>query len=424
MTDKSVLPDRPRVVIVGAGFGGLWVARALAGTQTDVLVLERNNYHTFLPLLYQVAAAELAPEDIVYPVRSILRRVPNVRFLMNEVVGIDIASRQVKTSEHVFTYDYLILAVGSASHFYGVRGAAEHAYELKTLEQAIVLRNHILRRFERALCETDAQKRGQMLTFTVVGGGPTGIEFAGALAELIRGPLVNDYPALNFGEVHILLLEAADRLLTGLPERLHTYALKRLQRQGVEVRLASAVSQITSQTVSLKGGIVIPTETVVWTAGVRGDVPEHTGEFTEMGNGRLSVLPTLQAPGHPEVYIIGDLAYVEEDGQPLPMIAPVAIQEAELTARNVLRQIKGEQPLPFHYDDPGTMVTMGRNAAVVQIGTHSFTGFLAWLLWLGVHLFKLIGFRNRILVLINWAWDYLFYERTVRLILPLLEDEC
>ena len=413
------LPESPRIVIIGAGFGGLWAARALGRTQADILVLDRNNYHTFLPLLYQVAAAELEPEDIVYPVRSILRRYPNIRFLMNEVTGIDFSSRQVRTTDHVFPYDYLILAVGSVPHFFGVPGAAEHAFRLKTLEQAVILRNHILTRFERALCEENPERRQQMLTFVIVGGGPTGVEFSGALAELIRTPLVKDYPSLDFREVHILLLEAADRLLTGFPERLHTYAMRRLQQMGVEVHLQEAASQITSEAVHVKGGKVIPTDTVIWTAGVRGEAPAFSSELPLERNGTIKVLPTLQAPGHPEVYIVGDLAYIQENGQSLPMVAPVAIQEGEMAAQNILRQMQGRESLPFHYRDPGTLATIGRNAAVVQIGQRSFTGFPAWVLWLGVHLVKLIGFRNRLLVLTNWAWDYLFYERAVRLILPM-----
>jgi NADH dehydrogenase len=420
MTDslrQSTKP--PRVVIVGCGFAGLWAARRLARSQADVLVLDRNNYHTFLPLLYQVAAAELEPEDIVYPVRSILRRYPNVRFLMDEVTGIDFDSRQVHTYGHVFPYDYIVLAVGSASHFYGVAGAAEHAYELKTLDQAIDLRNHILRCFEYAMYENDPEKRRQSLTFSVVGGGSTGVEFTGALAELIRGPLKKDYFALDFEhEVRLILLEAADRLMTGLPERLQRYTLKHLRRQGVDVRLQASVSQISPQAVILKDGTSIPTETVVWTAGVRGEVFAGSGALTEGRNARLKVLPTLQSPDHPEVYIAGDLAYVEQEGRPLPMVATVAIQEAEHAARNILRQAAGQELLPFYYHDPGTMVTIGRNAAVVQIKKLAFTGFIAWVLWLGVNLYRLIGFRNRLFVMINWAWDYLFYERTVRLIVP------
>ncbi|MGD0752589.1 MAG: NAD(P)/FAD-dependent oxidoreductase [Anaerolineales bacterium] len=408
----------PRVIIIGAGFAGLWAARTLAHSQADVLVLDRNNYHTFFPLLYQVAAAELEPEDIVYPVRSVLRGQQNTRFLMNEVTEIDLVAKQVKTTDHVFPYDFLVLAIGSASHFLGVTGAAEYAFQLKTLEHAVALRNHILFRFERALCETDPERRQQMLTFAIVGGGPTGVEFASALAELIHGPLAKDYQALDPRETHVLLLEAADRLLTPFPERLGTYAAKRLQKMGVEIRLGAIVSQITPEVVQFKDGATIRLETVIWTAGVRGEY--FNGELPTMRNGQVQVLPTLQTPKNPEVYVIGDLAYViEKDGHSLPMLAPVATQQGEAAARNIIRQANGQEPVPFHYINRGTMVTIGRNAAIAYIWGHAFAGFPAWILWLSIHLYSLIGFRNRLLVLINWAWDYLFYERAVRLVVSL-----
>ncbi len=409
--------DRPRVVIIGAGFAGLWTTRALSHSQADILILDRNNYHTFFPLLYQVAAAELEPEDIVYPVRRILRGRQNVRFLMNEVTGMDLVTRQVITTDHVFPYDFLVLAIGSTSHFFGVQGASEYAFQLKTLEQAIALRNHILFRFERALCETDSERRQQMLTFAIVGGGPTGVEFAGALAELIRGPLVKDYQSLDPREMHVLLLEAADRLLAPFPERLGKYAVKRLQKMGVEIRLRALVSRITAEGVQLKDGVELPLETVIWTAGVHGQ--SFNANLATMRNGQVKVLPTLQSPDHPEVYVIGDLAYVEEDGLSLPMLAPVATQQGEATARNIIRQANGQEPVPFRYHNRGTMATIGRNSAIAYIGGKAVTGFPAWILWLSIHLFSLIGFRNRLLVLINWAWDYLFYERAVRLIVSL-----
>ena len=417
-----VADRRPRVVIIGAGFGGLWATRALAGAQADVLVLDRNNYHTFFPLLYQVAAAELEPEDIVYPVRSILRRQPNARFLMRDVTGIDVANHRVNSGELNIHYDYLILSMGSASHDYGVSSVPEHAFPLKTMEHAILLRNHILCCFERALCETDATRRVGMLSFAIVGGGPTGVEFTGALAELVRAPLVKDYPTLDFSQVHVLMLEATDRLLTGLPERLHRYTFGHLQRMGVDVRLNSLVSQITKDSVILKDGQVIPTETVVWTAGVRGVSLPGIWDFPTGRNGQVEVLPTLQVRDHPEIYAIGDLAHVEQDGRPLLMIAPVATQQGTWVAGNILRQMAEAQPQPFRYHDPGMMVTTGRNAAAVQLGRYAFTGFPAWVIWVAVHLFRLIGFRNRLLVLTNWAWDYLFFERVVRLILPLPEN--
>jgi NADH:ubiquinone reductase (H+-translocating) len=406
--------NRPRVIIIGAGFAGLWAARALAHTQVDLLVLDRNNYHTFFPLLYQVAAAELEPEDIVYPVRSVLRGQKNVRFLMNEVSGIDLAAKQVKTGDTVFLYDFLILAVGSSAHFFGVKGAAEHAFPLKTLGHAVAIRNQVLFRFERALYETDPLQRQQMLTFAIVGGGPTGVEFAGALAELIRGPLVKDYPGLDPGEMHVILLEAADRLLAAFPKRLGEYAEKRLRKMGVEILLSAMVSQITSEAINFMDGRAIPLETVIWTAGVHGE-PFNAG-LPVLKNGQVQVLPTLQSTEHPEVYIIGDLAYLDETGHPEPMLGPVATQQGTAAARNILRQINGQAPRPFHYVNRGTMATIGRNVAIADIAGRTFTGFPAWVLWLGIHLYGLIGFRNRLLVLINWAWDYLFYERAVRLI--------
>ena len=412
------MPERPRVVVVGAGFGGLWAARTLSRSPVEVLLLDRNNYHTFLALLYQVATAELGPEEIAYPMRSTLRKLPNVHFAMAEVKKVDLAGDIVESDGYVIPYDFLILATGSVSHFFDMPGAAEYAFPLKTLEQAISLRNHILCCFERAVNEPDAERRQRLLTFAIVGGGPTGVEFAGAMAELVRGPLVKDFPTLDFRKVSVVLLEAADSLLSSLTERLRSYALARLSKMGVDVRLQTTVSQFTREAVHMKDGSVIPTETVVWTAGVRGDPVAQMWGLPTTRDGRVAVLPTLQVPGHPKVYVIGDLASVEEDGHPLPMVAPVATQQGVAAARNIMRQIAGRDPQPFHYQDKGTMATIGRNAAVAHLGWRDFTGFPAWALWLAVHLFRLIGFRNRLLVLINWAWDYLFYERGVRLILP------
>jgi len=283
----------------------------------------------------------------------------------------------------------------------------------------LALRNHILRCFEQAVHEPDAERRRRLLTLAIVGGGPTGVEFAGALAELLHGPFVKDYPTLDFQEVQVVLLEAMDSLLPDLPERLRAYALARLRQMEVEVRLQAMVSQVTPEAVHLSDGTTMPTETVVWTTGVRGDPQVQGWGLPTAHNGRVAVLPTLQVPGHPEVYVIGDLACVEEDGRPLPMMGPVAIQQGEAAARNIVRQMAGQTPLPFHYRDRGTMVTIGRNAAVAHPFGRAFTGVSAWVLWLSFHLIKLIGFRNRLLVLINWAWDYFLFERTVRLILPL-----
>ncbi len=417
-TDMKIL-DRPQVVILGAGFGGLWAARHLTHSPADVLLVDQQNYHTFLPLLYQVASAELEPEDIAYPVRSILRSLPNVEFALAEVKGVDLSARTVQTEGAPISYDYLIVALGSITHYYGATGAAQHSFPLKTLDEGINLRNHILSRFERAVHETDAQRRRQALSFVIVGGGPTGVETAGALCELFHGGLVRDFPAIDFArEVQVVLVEGMASVLPGMPEALQGYAHTRLRRMCVDVRLRSPVDRVTPESVHLKDGTVLYTETVIWTAGVQGNPIGKLMGLPTARNGQVLVLPTLQVPDHPEVYVVGDLAQPGGEGQQrLLMVAQVANQGGAQAAKNIRRQIAGLEPEPFRYRDLGTMVTIGRNAAVAQVGQRSFSGFPAWVLWLAVHLFNLIGFRNRILVMVNWAWDYFFFERGVRLIL-------
>jgi NADH dehydrogenase len=409
---------RPRVVIIGAGFGGLWAARHLAGAPADVWVVDRNNYHSFYPLLYQVAAAELEPEDIIFPVRSILHKYPNLHFILGDVIGIDTDKKLVRTRVQNIPYDYLILSAGSRPHFFGVIGASEYSFPLRTLDDAVRLRNQILCRFETAAVEPDPAIRKQMLTFTIVGGGPTGVEFAGALAELVRKPMARDHPDLVKNDVHILLLESSNHLFSGMPIRLHNFTMKHFKRIGIEVRVNSTVSQITPTSVILKDGQEILTDTVVWTAGVGGISLPQGWDFPTHANGQVDVLDTLQVPGYPEIYITGDLAHVEQDGRPLLLIATVAIQEGVWAAKNVLRQLNGKEPKAFEYHDPGMLAVTGRNMAVVRIGKFTLTGFLAWIIWVFVHLYRIIGFRNRLLVFINWAWDYVFYDRVVRLIFP------
>jgi len=409
---------RPRVVIVGAGFDGIWAARTLAHSSVEVLLLDRNNYHAFSPLFHQVAAAELEPEQIAYPVRGILRKLPNVQLAIAEVKQINLAERVIELDHSLIPYDFLILGTGSTSQFFGLPGAAEYAFPLKTLKQAVFLRNHILNCFERAVHEPDAKQRQQLLTFAIVGGGPTGVEFAGALAELIYRSLVKDYPTLNFREVRVILLQGADTLLPSLPKRLQTYTHKQLHRLGVEVHLQAKVSQVTQEEVHLRSGI-IATKTVVWAAGVYGNPQAGAWGLPTNRNGQVAVLSTLQVSGYPNTYVVGDLAALEHEGSSLPMLAPVAIQQGQAVAKNIMRQLKGLNPLPFSYRHLGTMAIIGRHAAVAHIGKLTFTGFVAWLMWLGVHLMALVGFRNRLMVLINWIWGYLFGDRFVRLILPL-----
>ncbi|OHE24272.1 MAG: pyridine nucleotide-disulfide oxidoreductase [Syntrophobacterales bacterium RBG_19FT_COMBO_59_10] len=409
---------KTRVVVMGAGFGGLWAARSLARHPVDCLVVDRNNYHTFLALLYQVAAAELEAEDIAYPVRSIISNFPNIDFALAHARRIDPQNRIIETDGETISYDYLILATGSISHSFGVPGVEAHAYCLKTLEEAVVLKNHIICCFEAATWEADEVRRRSLLTFVIVGGGATGVEYAGALSELVHGPLVQDYRTIDFHDVRIILLEASDSLVAGMPAPVRDYTLERLGKMGVEVRLGAKVREVTPAAVLLNGEEKISTRTVVWTAGVKGEPIAGLSGLPTEPNGRVPVLPTLQVPGHPEIYVVGDLASIRENGRVLPMVAQVAIQSAMAAAQNVARQIDGKAPQPFRYRDRGSMIAIGRNTAGVAIGSRTYTGFFAWILWLVIHLFNLIGFRNRIMVLINWAWDYLLYERAVRFVFP------
>ena len=413
----------PKVVIIGAGFGGLWAARSLASTQVEILLLDRNNYHTFAALLYQVAAAELGPEDIVHPVRNIFRKLPNVHVEMADVETIDMTNHQIRAADRLITYDYLIIATGSETSFFGIPGAAEYAFPLKTLEDSIRLRNNILYCFEKAILEENPEYRRRLLTFTIVGGGPTGIEIAGALIELVRGPVKKDFTDLGPNEVRIILIEATDNLLPGFPECCRDYSNSRLRQMGVEIYVGSPVTRITKDSIRLKSGQVILTQTIIWVAGVGGNSLAKKAGLELVQNGRVKVQQTLQLRDYPEIYVIGDLVYFEKNGKSLQMIAPVAIQQATVAANNIKRQINGKKPEPFNYRDPGFMVIIGRNTAIARIKNRSFTGFPAWVLWLMIHILKLIGFRNRLLVLISWALDYFFYERGVRIILPMRQSK-
>lgn len=412
--------SQPRVVIAGAGFGGLWAARALAGAGVDVRLLDRNNYHTFLPLLYQVAAAELDPSLIARPVRGLVRHYPNVRFTMTEVQGIDLDAKVVLGAERTYPYDYLILALGSVNHFFDTPGAQTHCFTLKSVAEGIALRNHILKCVEKASQlppEADEERR-YLLTFVIIGGGPTGVEYAGALAELLNHPLAQDYPELDLREQgRVVLVEAGAQLIAGIGGG--DYAYRRLTEMGVEIRLNSPVSEVTDRAVILAGGASIATASPVWTAGVRGAQLTKDLPLKRARGGRIPVRPTLQTIEYGDVFVIGDLAYLEQDGQVLPGVAQVAMQQGVHAAHNIVRLAQQAPAQPFRYRDKGAMATIGRNAAVARLGGRLHTGFIAWLIWLVIHILFLIGFRNRLGVLLNWAWNYVFFERAVRLILPL-----
>ncbi|HNB50578.1 MAG TPA: NAD(P)/FAD-dependent oxidoreductase [Anaerolineales bacterium] len=406
----------PHILILGAGFGGLNAARALREAPVQITLIDRKNYHLFQPLLYQVATSGLSPGEIAFPARAIFRKQKNLTFRMAEVQHIDLAQKRMDTSTGSLTFDYLIIAAGSETSYFGMQSVQENGLGLKDIDEAVSIRNRVLRMFELAAQETDAEKRRALLTFVVVGGGPTGVESAGALSELIRLVLIKDYPQLSLKDVRILLLEAADRLLGGFPVNLQEYAAETLWRKHVEVRFGASVSGFDGERVTLKSAEVIPSRTLIWAAGVRAaDIVNSLG-VSQPRQGRVAVQPTLNLPDHPSVFIIGDAAYLEHEGHPLPMMAPVAIQQGQTAARNILHMMKGEPCEIFAYKDPGSLATIGRNAAVARLGGFKFTGFVAWFLWLGVHLLWLVGFRNKLVVLINWAWDYFFYDRGIRLI--------
>ncbi|EFO79540.1 AD-dependent pyridine nucleotide-disulfide oxidoreductase [Oscillochloris trichoides DG-6] len=409
---------RPRVVIIGAGFGGINAARALANKDVDVLMIDRNNYHGFWPLLYQVATAGLEPESVAYPVRAIIRRFSNVSFMMAEVTRIDCAAKMVYTPTIALPYDYLIIAAGSANNYFGNDSLAEHTYGLKDLDDAERLRNHVLSNFEYAVSEQDPAIRQRLMTLVIVGGGPTGVELAGAFIELVRHVLVRDYPMLDISEARVVLVEASEHILAVFPEGLRRSGLRRLEKMGVEVRLKTMVANVDAQGVTFGDGSRLETGSVIWAAGVRG---AHLGDSLGMKlarGGRVPVQPTLNLATNPDVFVIGDMAYLDtyKPGVPYPMIAPVAVQMAELAAHNILAKTRRRPLRSFHYFDKGNMATIGRRGAVMDAFGVRLSGFLAWMGWLLVHLMFLVGFRNRVIVLLNWAYSYFTYDRGVRLI--------
>jgi NADH dehydrogenase len=413
---------RPVIVIVGAGFGGLNAAKTLHHAPVDVILVDRNNYHLFQPLLYQVATAGLSPSDIAYPVRAIFRRQANFDFRLAEVQSTDLAGRCLNTSTGPITYDYLVLAFGGETNYFGLESVAKNGFSLKDLRDADAIRNHILKMLELSTQVKDKNQRRALRTFVIVGGGPTGVESAGALSELLRLALSKDFQRMKLSDVRVLILEASERLLPGFPEDLAKSALETLRKKHVEVRFGAAVIDYDRAQVALRDGDTIQACTLVWAAGVKAvSLTEDMG--VPLGKqSRIRVDATLQLADHPEAYVIGDAAYLEEAGHPLPMMAPVAIQQAKVVAINTIHSLERLPPIGFEYKDPGSLATIGRNAAVARVGRFKFYGLLAWLVWLAVHLVWLIGFRNRLLVLINWAWDYFLFERAVRLILPSSEN--
>jgi NADH dehydrogenase len=415
---------RPRVLVVGAGFGGLAAARALRDVAVDVLLVDQHNFHLFQPLLYQVATALLDPSEIAYPVRAAVRRHRNVDFRLARVTGIDLERRRVATTGGELAYDRLVVAAGAVNNFFGLESAEDHAHGLKSLGEALAVRNHLLSCFERAAWTDDPVARRRLQTVVLVGGGATGVELAGAVSELVHLVLRKDFRHLDLGEVEIQVVEAGDTLLGAFAPSLQRSAVRHLERKGVRLVFGAQVAGVDELGVSLRDGRRIEAATVVWTAGVKGSpVGEWLGAPVDR-QGRVEVGPTLQLPGHPEVFVIGDLARVADgQGAPLPQLAPVAMQQAGHVAQSIAASLRGDAPTAFRYHDRGTMATIGRNAGVAQIGPLRLTGFLGWVTWLFVHLMLLVGFRSRVVALLNWAVDYVFYDRPVRLIAAPVRDD-
>jgi NADH:ubiquinone reductase (H+-translocating) len=407
---------RPHVVVVGGGFGGLYASRALADRPVRVTLLDRRNHHLFQPLLYQVATAALNPSDIATPLRSILRRAGNVTVLLAEVQSVDLAGRRLVLDEGEMRYDTLVLAVGAGNSYFGHDDWEPFAPSLKTLEDALEIRRRVLLAYEAAERERDGAEQRALLTSVVIGGGPTGVELAGALAEISRETIARDFRLIDPTKARILLLEGGPRVLASFPDPLPARAAAALARIGVEVRTGALVTRVTSDAVWL-GGEQIRARTVLWAAGVAAAPLTRTLGVPLDRAGRVLVERDLSVPGHPEAFAIGDgAAFVGDDGRPLPGLAPVAIQQGRAVAANILHRLAGEPTRPFRYRDRGSMATIGRAAAVAVIGRLRLSGLPAWLAWLFVHIMFLIGFRNRFLVLFEWAWAYLSWQRGARLI--------
>jgi NADH dehydrogenase len=408
--------SRPRVVIVGAGFAGLAAAKALRQAPVQVTVVDQHDYHTFTPFLYQVATALLGPDTAAYPVRSEIHRLGHVSFRLATVTGVDLDAKAVDTDRGRLPYDYLVLAAGAVNNYFGHPEIAKRSLGLNDLPEALQLRNTLLTQFEAAAWTNDAAERARLLSFAVVGGGPTGAEFAGALAELVAGALVRDFPRLRRSEVSITLAEASQDPLSAFASPLPVAAHRALERKGVKVRSEARVVEVDDTGLRLTDGSVIPAATVVWAAGVRA---AHLADGLGLSLGshdRIKVTSTCQLDGHPEVFAVGDLAEIPQDGRPLPMLAQVAIQSGRHAARSIETLLSAGTPEPFRYRDLGTMATIGRGFAVADIGPVKLSGLVGFIAWLAVHIARTMGMHARWVVLANWVSGYLFRNPPVRLI--------
>ena len=415
--ERAVPDTRPHVVIVGGGFAGLWAARALAGAPVRITLIDRQNDHLFQPLLYQVATAGLSAPDIAAPLRHILRRQANVEVRLAEVTDIDVTARRVWLgADASLEFEYLLLATGATHAYFGHEEWAQYAPGLKTLDDALHLRRHLLLAFERAEAEVDPANRAAWLNFAIVGGGPTGVELAGTLAEIARHTLKSEFRNIDPSHARIRLIEAGPRILSSFPPDLSGAAQRQLERLGVEVSTNSAVTDINAMGYRI-GDAFVASRTVVWAAGVAASPLARALDVPLDRAGRVRVCADLSVPGHPEIFVAGDLAAVEHHGRPVPGVAPAAKQMGRHVAAAIRARIAARPSSPFEYRDYGNLATIGRMAAIVHLGRLKLSGLLAWWFWLAAHVFFLIGFRNRLVVLLDWAWAYWSYQRGARIIL-------
>ena len=422
MIRKSEIPltpsPFPRLIILGGGFAGISLAKRLRRSPIQIVLIDRNNYHTFQPLLYQVATAGLEPDSIADPLRKQLEPVKNFYFRMAEVEKIDAEEKTVYTEIGWIRYDYLVIATGSRTNYFGNSSIMTNAFPLKQIPQALDLRSHILQNFEAATITRDPEELASRMNIVIVGGGPTGVEVAGALGELRRSILPRDYPELEFDKMKIVLIEGSDQVLKHMSDYASEKAYKYLEKFGVQIILNQRVSSYDGSMVHVDDGSKIPSHTLIWVAGVQANVPEGLPEEA-LTQGRVTINEYLQVQGCEDVFALGDAAFLATEEFPygLPMLAPVAIQQGRHLAANIRRSLKQKPLNKFIYKDKGTMATIGRNKAVVDLGKLHFGGFPAWVVWMFVHLISIIGFRNKLIVFLNWVWNYFTYDKGTRLII-------
>ena len=409
----------PRVVIVGCGFGGLELAKDLHKANVQVVLIDKNNYHTFQPLLYQVSTSGLEADSIVYPIRKIFKGQKNFHFRFGEVTKINPEQKNIETTIGICNYDFLVIATGTTTNFFGIEGLEEKSMPMKTVVEALNLRSLILQNFERALLVTTTEERDALMNFVVVGGGPTGVELTGALSELKRHVLPNDYPELDFRKMRVILIESGDRLLSMMSETNRAKAVRYLQELGAEVWLNVKVIKYDGHMITTASGKNITAANLIWAAGVKGQIIDGLATDVVTPTKRLVVDEINRVKGSDSIFAIGDMSYMITEKYPRghPQVAPVAIQQGALLAKNITRLLAKEETKPFDYFDKGTMATVGRNRALVEVGKISFGGFFGWVTWLLVHLMSIVGFRNRVVTLFNWLWNYVSYDRNIRLII-------